>query len=533
MHFNPADIQTIGIGLAAFLSTLIALFVFLSARAERLGRTMGMMLGAIAVWSWFGFLYEIVSDLALARELRVVSVMGIVWIGVATVNFSVSYLEEHIHLGRWIRNMFFFIIASGALLTLVLIGDLLGGRFIVGDLFSPTDQVLAPNAGPLLAVVIAFYTFCILISGILLAARARTSIDKADRQQAQLIFSSLTIALVLGGTRFAPWYGFDFQPILGALAAPLFAFVAFYSIKRYKLLNVEVAAAQLLIFTLWAFTFFRMLLNLGNETVMFDIGFFFAVLVLGIFLLRSIVTEIRSQKQLAQLTIEHAKSEFVTIAAHQLRTPLTTIRWTFNLLSSESTEVLSKDQRDLVQRGNSATNSMTLIVNELLNVARISGGVLHFDMEPGDVREAVRASTNIFEEIAQNKKIKFTYDLPPSPLHATYDRGKLALAIENLLDNAIKYTLSGGSVSLRAVREDNNILITITDTGIGISVDNQPHVFEKFFRGESAMLIAPDGSGLGLFMTKSIIEGHDGTISLPSPPGGGTIATITLPASVT
>src|SRR3989338_4716347 len=149
MHFDPADVQTIGIGLAAFLSTLIAIFIFLSARKERLGRTMGIMLAAIAVWSWFGFLYEIVSDLALARELRVVSVMGIVWIGVAIVNFSISYLEERTRLVQT-KGLLFFIIAGGALLTSVLVGDLFGGRLIVGDLLFPADQVLAPHAGPLL-----------------------------------------------------------------------------------------------------------------------------------------------------------------------------------------------------------------------------------------------------------------------------------------------------------------------------------------------------------------------------------------------
>ena len=545
MHFNPADIQTIGIGLAAFLSTLVAIFIFFSARKERLGRAMGIMTAAVAVWSWFGFLYEVVSDLALARELRVVSVMGIAWISMAMIHFSLSYLEERVPLSRRTRNMMLFIVAGGAFLTLALINDLFGGRLVVGDLLLPTDQALAPNAGPLFSIVVAYYASCVAISAAVLARRARAGADAGDRHQAELIFLTLPIALTLGGTRFAPWYGFDFQPLLGAFGVPLFAFVALYSIKRYKLFNAEVAAAQLLIFALWTFTFFRMLLNLESETAIFDVGFFVAVLALGVFLLRSITIEIRSQKQLGQLTLERAKSEFITIAAHQLRTPLTTVRWAFNLLLSKDTEALSGSQRDLLRQGNSAANTMTLIVNDLLNAARFSGGAPSFDMEPGDVRDAVRAGANLFEEAAGNKHVSFTLDLPPVPLKTVYDRGKLAFAIENLIDNAIKYTQSGGSVSVRASGEGNVILVRVTDTGIGIPDADRAHLFEKFFRGESAARVAPDGSGLGLFMTKSIIEGHGGTVSIVSGAGGpstslnvardaslgtgGTSATVTLP----
>ena len=526
MHFNPADVQTIGIGLAAFLSTLISIFIFLSAHKERLGRAMATMLAMIAIWSWFGFFYEIVSDLALARELRVVSVMGIVWLSVATIHFACVYLEERKNIGLWGRGARLFGDIGAALLTLALVADLFGGRYVVGNLVLPTNQVLAPNAGPLMALVIVYYALCILISALLFAARARAGTDTSDRRQAELIFSSLIVALVLGGTRFAPWYGFDFQPLVGGLAAPLFAFAAFYSIKRYKLFNVQVAAAQLLIFAIWTFTFFRILLNASTGSWIPDAVLFCAVLLLGVFLLQSIIKEIRVQKELAQLTIEHVKSEFITVASHQLRTPLTAVRWIFTLLSQET---LSDKQRELITRGSSATNNMVLIVNDLLSVARMSEGSTDLFIEPGDVSDAVRAGGVLFEDAAKDKNIRLTFDLPASPLQARFDRGKLALVIENLIDNAVKYTPNGGSVTVRAGSEKGKMFVSVTDTGIGIPSDEQARLFEKFFRGKSAIQMFPNGSGLGLFIAKHIIDGHHGSLTITPQEEGGTRAIVTLP----
>lgn len=532
MHFNLTDIQTIGIGLASFLSTLIAIFIFLSARKESLGRYMCLMVSAGAIWSWFGFLYEIASDLTLARNFRVISVMGIVLIGVTTVYFSKAYLEEREKLHITYTRLISIITVVATLLMALLVGDIFGGRLIVGDLLLPTSQVLAPNAGPLFFIVIAYYACSIVIASMLLTLRARAGIDSSDKRQVQIIFSSLIIALILGGTRFVPWYGYDLNPILSAFATPLFAFAAFYTMKRYKLFNVEVAVAHLLIFALWTFTFFRLLLNLNSETVLIDLGFFVAVLILGIFLMSSTVAEIRAEKKLAQLTIEQVKSEFVTIAAHQLRIPFTTVRSSLSHLASPAMGQLSEEQHKLIQQGINAINQLIHILDDLLDIVRITKGSVHFNVQPGDIRDAIHSSTNIFEDALKHKNIVCDINVPPMPLRALFDRGKMAFALESIIDNAIKYSPDGSTILIEAKGDDELIRITLSDTGMGIPEDEMEHVFEKFFRGKKAQELVPDGSGLGLYLAKSIIESHGGTISIsPSPTKSGTIVTITLPSS--
>ncbi len=530
MHFNPADIQTIGVGLAAFLASLTAIFIFLSARKESLGRSILFVLCAMSLWAWFGFLYEIVSNLAIARGMRIVSVMGIVGIAMATLNFSIIYIEERMHFQARNKRVLQAIIMGGVVLILGLLIDLFGGRLIVGDLTLPTNEVLAPNAGPLFGLIIVYYALCTSLSAVFLALRARASTDIADRRRVELIMSSLTIALVLGGTRFAPWYGFDSYPLLGMFAGPLFIFTAFYTIKRYKLFNTEVAIAQLLIFLLWTFSFFHMLVGLGTPTATIDIIFFVGVLVLGIYLIRTMIVEMQTQKRLIRLSLEQSKSEFATIAAHELREPFTIIQSVLMQLSSGKKSTLTEPQQRLVRQGKEASHRLISLLDNLLNIVHISKGTLHFDMELGDIRNAVRSGTNIFEEALKNKNIQFKLTVPDEPLKARFDRGKLVFAIENVFDNAIKYTPVDGSITVDVVREAKKIHITISDSGIGINDSDLSRIFEKFFRTEAAVHMVPDGSGLGLYLAKGIIEAHGGTITLTSPNHIGTVATIVVPA---
>jgi signal transduction histidine kinase len=531
MYINALNVQAIGIGFAAFLSTLITIFIFLSARKERLGRAMMFLVGTAVIWSWFGFLYETIPNQDIARNMRVISVIGIVWMSMAGVYFARTYLEERVRIIRISKNALLLLISVGVPLTLILLGDLFGGRLVVGRLDFPAGEVLAPNAGPMMSLVIAYYALCILVTGILIAHRARAGIDAEDRRQANLIFMSLTVGMVCGGTRFTPWYGFDFQPLVGAFAAPLFTFAAFYSMKRYKLLNVRVAMAQILVFLLWTFTFFRALLGPSLKEALPDIGLFVAVLILGIFLLRSITTEIRTEKELNELTLEHVKTEFVVLAAHQLQTPLRDVQHALSLLAERSrAESPSGEQDRLIQEGHAAANKMLYVVNDLVNVARISSGVMELIIEPGDVRQAIQFSSILFLESAQNKNISFKFDMPNEALRANFDRGQLATAIENLIDNSIKYTQFGGSVSVSAAHDKDKIVIKINDTGIGISKSDQKRLFEKFFRGEEAVKMSPNDSGLGLFVAKNIVEEHGGTLTIESMPGKGTTATITVPA---
>src|SRR3989338_6275904 len=442
---------------------------------------MWITLAVASVWAWFGFLYLLVRGLELARDVRVVSVTGIVWLAMSQLYFAGVYLGERVQYGKLVQRMQLAVYSFGAFLTALLVADLFGTRLIVGDLLLPADVALAPMAGPLLGVLIGYYVVCTIFSGTLLAWRARAGVDSSDRNQALALFISMTVGLTLGGTRFTPWYGFDFYPLVGDIGFPLFVFATFYSIERYHLLNREVAAAQLFIFTLWTLSFFRFLLDTSGQAMLVDGGFFLAALVLGVFLLRSVVME-------------------------------------------------AKAQRELVDKGNRAADNMMHLVNDLLDMGHIAEGRFTYTFAEGNLGETIRAEAGLFEDIAKQKNVALDVRIADDLPAIRFDGNRLNLAIQNLVDNAVKYTASGGRVTVAAERSGEGVRITVQDTGIGFTPDEKSRVFEKFFRGSRAVHMSPDGSGLGLFIAKTVVEGHGGRPAVSTPEGKGARFTISLPA---
>jgi len=170
------------------------------------------------------------------------------------------------------------------------------------------------------------------------------------------------------------------------------------------------------------------------------------------------------------------------------------------------------------------------LVNDLLNVARIEEGKFGFSSKTQPFGVFLQKLCAPFFQIARDKGIVLTLDIPPgNPLLVEFDEEKLAMAFENLLDNATKYTPPGGAVTLRVLPEGKVIRIEIQDTGIGIGREQLSRIFTKFFRADNAVRLQTSGTGLGLYVSKNIVEGHGGTISVKSEEGKGTLFTVMLP----
>jgi signal transduction histidine kinase len=223
------------------------------------------------------------------------------------------------------------------------------------------------------------------------------------------------------------------------------------------------------------------------------------------------------------------KSDFVSIAAHQLRTPLTGIKWSFLALLERETGLLNPEQRKIVEDGLVAINHTINLINDLLNVAHIEEGRFGFNFQRISILPIVRKAFERFQSSAGAKGVWFSIELPsrePPPL--SLDPEKIDLVLDNLLENAIKYTQPGGKVKIKLDYEKGKVKIIISDTGIGVPKRQFGRVFSKFFRGENALLFQTSGTGLGLYMVKNIIDRHCGQISVESEEGKGTTFTIIL-----
>jgi len=230
--------------------------------------------------------------------------------------------------------------------------------------------------------------------------------------------------------------------------------------------------------------------------------------------------------------IERMKTEFVSLAAHQLRTPLSAIKWTLRMLLDGDLGKITEEQKDFIEKTYSSNERMINLINDLLDVTRIEEGRYLYKPVLTDFEPICQFVINSYKEEIEKRKLKLEFKKPEKKLpQVMLDVEKIRLVIQNLLDNAARYTPSGGQVtiSLKPTKGEKEIEFSIKDTGVGIPKDQQARVFSKFFRGANVMRMATEGSGLGLFITKNIVEAHGGKIWFESEEGKGTTFYFTLP----
>ena len=229
-----------------------------------------------------------------------------------------------------------------------------------------------------------------------------------------------------------------------------------------------------------------------------------------------------------------SKSDFVSVAAHQLRTPLTAINWTLEGLSKSQT--ISDSDKTLIQHGLQATANLLRTANDLLNAAEIEGGRFGYDYAEVDIIQFIDEILANAQIVAKEYGLQVFFDKGGfSELKLMIDKSRLGLALSNLVDNAMKYNSQGGSVTVRVkpVPQKPYVRIDIEDTGIGILAGDIDKIFTKFYRAPNAQRVKADGTGLGLFITRNIIRQHGGEIGVESTLGRGTTFFFTLPTDPT
>ena len=238
----------------------------------------------------------------------------------------------------------------------------------------------------------------------------------------------------------------------------------------------------------------------------------------------------RANKSLQE--VDGVKSEFVSVAAHQLRTPLTGIKWSYMTLLEKDTGLLNKDQTDILKKGLETTDYAISVINDLLNTARLEEDKIGFNFSVQPIGSVIQEILNQHKSVIAEKKINMVVDVPlSSSFSFKFDKERLAIVFDNILANAVKYTPPGGKISIKSFRREKDIQFKITDTGIGIPKKDLDKIFSKFYRSKNAVGFETSGSGLGLYVAKTIIEKHGGTITLESEENQGTTFIITLPIS--
>ncbi len=228
--------------------------------------------------------------------------------------------------------------------------------------------------------------------------------------------------------------------------------------------------------------------------------------------------------------IDRMKSEFISIAAHQLRTPLSAIKWVIKMILDEDCGTLNDEQKELLDKGYRSNERIIELVNDLLSVSRIEEGRFGYDFNMCDFQEVIDIVDDNVKNLIKKNNQKLIITKPPSLPKVYIDKERILLVLQNLVDNAIKYTPEFGKIEIILEKKGEDFLeVAVKDNGVGVPEEDKVKLFTKFFRATNVMRMQTEGSGLGLFIAKNIVEEHKGRISIESEEGKGTKISFTLP----
>jgi len=234
-------------------------------------------------------------------------------------------------------------------------------------------------------------------------------------------------------------------------------------------------------------------------------------------------------------SLEQAKSKFVAVTTHQLRTPLSAIKWTFHMMMNSHLGPVTDEQKEFLRKGYASTQRTIMIINDLLNVDYIEAEQLDYNLVSIDIVELVENIMFEFTNQAKSRNIELKFLKPTNkPPAVMADPVKIGMVLENLIDNAVKYTPVSGHVTVHLSDARINsarpgVEIIVSDSGIGIPTAERDKLFHRFFRGSNAIHLEPNGTGLGLFIARDVIEKHGGELWFESKEGSGSNFHFTLP----
>lgn len=240
-----------------------------------------------------------------------------------------------------------------------------------------------------------------------------------------------------------------------------------------------------------------------------------------------VIVTIRDETKSREL--EDMKVDFVSMAAHELRTPLAAIRGYLELVSYKDGSKVSQETQKYLKQALKSTTELGSLINNLLDVTRIERGTLTFDLQQIDLQDELQQAVNEAQFVAKDKQISLEYAAGNPPAHVYADRIAIREVINNLITNAIKYTNNGGRVTVILSSNEGNYSVKVKDTGMGIPKNALPNLFTKFYRVHGGLNSGSTGTGLGLFIAKSIIERHNGTINVTSQEGIGSEFSFSIP----
>ncbi len=530
LAFQNLDLLSVGIAVAGMV--ILGFVVLLTNFRSASNRIFFCLAMSASVWGVVNYAsYQIQSLEISFWLLRFVMFFG-VWSAFFIFVLAYVFPSDDIKLPRNDRWVLFSLTTIISLLTLTPL------VFYGISEINERGQISRVINGPgilLFGLIITFFN----VGGVVLLIQRIIKSKRTLRKPLLIVLFGIFImlSLIMVFNFILPAF-FDNSKFIPFGALFLFPFIAFtaYAILKHKFFNIKIASIALLVFALSVVTFGEIIFSREISLVVYRSSIFLFVLIFGILLMKGVLREVKSrekiEKQEKELEIintklstaneklkelDKQKSEFVSFASHQLRSPLTAIKGYASLILEGDYGQISDDLKHASQIIFDSANTLVTVVSDYLNVTSIELGKMRYDFTNFDLKDLVRS---VMDELKQNAekatlKLSFECDTTKSyPIKA--DREKLKQVLVNIIDNSIKYTPKGEVKVSLSKDSSGKILFAVKDTGIGISKETISKLFSKFTRAKNANETNIRGTGLGLFIAKEIINAHSGKIWVES-----------------
>jgi signal transduction histidine kinase len=480
--------------------------------------------------------YQLTNPWQVLWLLRI-TMFSAVWHAMSFFYLFLVFPRERSNAPRWVMwtAIPIAIITSAITLTPYL--------FSAIETVSKAGEVTNPTRGPAIALFGAVSAFLVIAGLRELVVKAFTGDDLQKKQSRVILLgASLTFTLILMFNLVLPlaFNELSYIPLAPVFFLPFILLTA-HAIRKYRFLDTKIIATEILLLVLVIINVIELIIVRDLATLFLRIGVFSAVLAFGIMLIQSVVREVQQREHLRTMTqeleatnarlteLDKTKSQFLSFASHQLRTPLTTIKWHAQLLIDGTNGALPDPALTTAHKINQTADSLLEMVNEFLNLRKLQEGRMEYAFVPTDMNDLVAGIVESLSELAELKHLPLAFSRAPATIRCSVDRTKFSQVIQNLIDNALKYT-DAGSVHISIEPSQNQkVRISVTDTGHGIDPDMIHRIFEQFVRDKKDSKTI-EGTGLGLFIARQIVDAHHGRIWATSPGiGHGSTFTIELP----
>jgi signal transduction histidine kinase len=389
--------------------------------------------------------------------------------------------------------------------------------------------------GPAMLLFIILTLFNIITAFYILVKKYRNSINTERGQLSTIIDGLLFTFFLLIIFNFLLPALFDinkYSPLGSLFIFPFIAFTA-YSISKYKLFNIKVAGTALITFILAVVTFIEIIFSNTIAIILFRSGVFILVLVYGILLLKGVLREVEQREKIEKLadelkTANEGQINLMHIMNHQIKGRLGNTKNIFAELMTEDYGKMPDEAKPLLEKGLIEAETGVSYVQGILKGMSAESGTLPYSMKPMNLSDLVLKAASDQKEHATTKNLAYNFENIEKDLTIDGDYVQLGEAIKNLIDNSITYTPQG-NIIIKLARDENNALLSIKDTGAGISEDDKKNLFKPGGRGKDSIKLNVNSTGYGLAFVKGVVDAHHGKVWVESEVGKGSEFFIKLP----